>query len=52
MKVNKEGAFNSFSNDKKGENIIILELLQEITAADFENNAISKKMSSLIFENL
>ncbi|EAS04253.3 MFS transporter (macronuclear) [Tetrahymena thermophila SB210] len=49
MTVDKQGAFNTFSNEKKGENIIILEVMKEIFDYDFVNDLINQNMASAIY---
>ncbi|KAL4500462.1 hypothetical protein ABPG72_003413 [Tetrahymena utriculariae] len=52
MTVDKEGAFNTFSNENKGENIMILEVMKEIFAYDFVNDLINQTMASAIYLTL
>ena len=53
MVVDKLGTLNTFSTEKKGENVIILEILQEIEAADFvKSSIISSSMAKVILATL
>ncbi|KAL4454313.1 hypothetical protein ABPG74_012270 [Tetrahymena malaccensis] len=49
MIVDKEGAYNTFSSENKGENIMILEVMKEIFDYDFVNNLIDQTIASAIY---
>ncbi|KAL4472026.1 hypothetical protein ABPG72_007075 [Tetrahymena utriculariae] len=48
IKVDKEGALNTFSTEKNGENVLILEVFQEVLASDFVNQVINQKIANAI----
>ncbi|KAL4446483.1 hypothetical protein ABPG74_001224 [Tetrahymena malaccensis] len=48
INVDKEGALNTFSTEKNGENVLILEVFQEILISDFVSDVISQKIATAI----
>ncbi|EAR97574.2 MFS transporter (macronuclear) [Tetrahymena thermophila SB210] len=50
--VDKEGALNTFSTEKNGENVLILEVFQEVLFSDFINEIINQKMANAIISTL
>ncbi|EDK31886.2 MFS transporter, putative (macronuclear) [Tetrahymena thermophila SB210] len=50
--VDKSGTFNNFSNEKKGENILILECLIQLNAQNFVTQNIKASVSQQIFSTL
>ncbi|EAR90810.2 hypothetical protein TTHERM_00141180 (macronuclear) [Tetrahymena thermophila SB210] len=52
IQVDKTGAVNTFSNEKKGENIIILECLISLNADNFITQNINQVLSIQIYSNL
>ncbi|KAL4459826.1 hypothetical protein ABPG74_003352 [Tetrahymena malaccensis] len=52
IQVDKSGTFNNFSNEKKGENILILECLIQLTAQNFVTENINTQVSQQIFVTL
>jgi len=53
MTVNKQGVNNDFSNEKNGENILVLELLLQITSTSFYlNSLIDNTLSAHILSTL
>ena len=52
MVVDKLGTLNTFSTEKNGENVVVLEILQEIEASDFVISSISSSMAKVILATL
>ncbi|EAR90813.2 MFS transporter, putative (macronuclear) [Tetrahymena thermophila SB210] len=52
IQVDKSGTFNNFSNEKKGENILILECLIQLNAQNFVTQNIKASVSQQIFSTL